>query len=211
VSLFDAKIEFLYLSVSNHTDNCTKLGNTVKFVLNILSTILLVLESVLAVSLLLGLVPVLVATTLVLFTQMLRKDGSKSTKTVRGLDVSNNTNNHHGRSFKDRDCIDDFTLVHESTGAVHTTDNMGHARLVAAKGREMRRVGIRIARKGTNAPRMVLGTLLGQEPKGSGARSFKLAMSCIISKRGKDGQYWARVEVYERREKVQPTKWRPLQ
>jgi hypothetical protein len=75
---------------------------------------------------------------------------------------------------------------------------MGHARLVAAKGREMRRVGIRIARKGTNASRMVLGTLLGQEPKGSGARSFKLAMSCIISKRGKDGQYWARVEVYER-------------
>jgi len=37
-----------------------------------------------------------------------------------------------------------------------------------------------VARKGTNAPSMVLSTLLGQESKGSVAGSFELAMRPVI-------------------------------
>ena len=181
VSLFETKVEFLDLRVSNHTNDGAKLGNAVELVLNVLSSVFLVLESVLGEGLLLGLVPVLVAATLELFAQMLCKDGSKSTKTIGSLHVSNDTDNHHRRSLEDGDSVHDFTLVHESTGTVHTADHVGHARLVAAKGSQVRRVGIGITGEGTDATRMVFRTLLGQEPKTSMARSFKLAMRPVMA------------------------------
>jgi hypothetical protein len=116
---------------------------------------------------------------------MLCKDGSESTKTIGSLDVSNDTDNHHGRSLEDGDSIDDFALVHESTGTVDTTYNVGHAGLVASKSSQVRRIGVRVAGKGADATRMVLGAFLGQEPKRSMARSFKLAVRPVMAGMGK--------------------------
>jgi hypothetical protein len=66
--------------------------------------------------------------------------------------------------------------VHESPRTVHTTDDVGHAGLVAAKGSQVRGVGIRVPGERADATGVVLGALFGQETQTAMARSLKLAM-----------------------------------
>jgi hypothetical protein len=179
VSLLQTKIELLDLSVGNHTNDRAKLLDTLEFGINILAAILLVLLGVLGESLFLTVVPVLVATTLEFLTQMLGKDSGQSAKTTGGLNVSNNTNHNHRRGLDNRNGIDDLTLVHEGTGAVDSTDDVGHTRLVTAESGQMRLLGQIVMGKRTNATRMVLGTLLGQETKGTVAGSFEFTVRPI--------------------------------
>jgi hypothetical protein len=182
VCLLDAKSNLLDLSVGNHTDNGAELSDAVKLVLNILSTILLVLESVLGVSLLLGLVPVLVATTLEFLTQMLRKDSRQSAESVRSLNVSNNTDNDHGRSFNDGNGVNNLTLVHERTRTIDTTDHVGHTGLVTAEGSQVAVTAGSVLGEMTNATLVVLGALLGQETQVTVSGSFELSVRPVCSK-----------------------------
>mmetsp|Transcript_26189 Transcript_26189/g.54698 ORF Transcript_26189/g.54698 Transcript_26189/m.54698 type:complete len:248 (+) Transcript_26189:315-1058(+) len=177
VGLLHAKVKLLHLGVGDDTHNLAELGNTLKLGLNVLSVILSVLLSVLGVRLSLRLVPVLVATTLELLTQMLREDGGQCTETAGGFKVSHNTNDNHGRGFDDRNGIDNLTLVHDGTRTVNSTDNVGHTGLVGAEGSEVgssRRIGV--LWEGADATRVVLGTLLGEEPKGSTAGGFEFTV-----------------------------------
>ena len=166
--------------MGNHTHNRAELLDALQLGLNILATILLVLGSVLGVSLFLAVVPVLVAATLELLTQMLGKDRRQGAETTGGLNVSYNTDDNHRRSLNDRDSIDDFTLVHERSSTVDTTDNVGHARLVSAKGGQVGLFIQIVMGKGANATRMVLGTLLGQETQTTVAGSFKLTVRPVL-------------------------------
>jgi len=163
VGLLDTKVKLLYLGVGDNTHNLAELGNTLKLSLNVLAVVLSVLLGVLGVSLTLALVPVLVATTLELFTQMLSENRGEGTKTTRSLNVTDNTHNNHGRSLKDGHCIDNLTLVHDGSRTVNATDDMGHTGLVGTEGGEMGR-GRRIIVLGetADATRVVLGTLLGE-------------------------------------------------
>jgi hypothetical protein len=182
VGLLETKVELLDLGVGNHTHDSAKLLDTVKLGLNILASVLLVLESVLGKCLFLGIVPVLVATTLELLTQMLGENGSQSAKTTGSLHVSNNTNHNHGRGLDNRHGIDDFTLVHEGTGAVDSTDDVSHTGLVSAKGGQVGLLGQIVMGKRTNATRMVLGTLLGQETQTTMAGSFEFTVRPVIGR-----------------------------
>jgi hypothetical protein len=177
VSLLDAKVELLDLTVCNHTNNSAELADAVKFMLNILSTISSVLLGVLGESLLLTLVPVLVTTTLELLGKMLCENGSKSPQSTRGLDVSYNTNDDHGRGLEDGDSVNDLALVHEGTGTVDSTDNVGHSSLVSAEGGEVGRSrGVEVLGEGTTTTMMTLGTLPGVESKGSVTGGFELTV-----------------------------------
>mmetsp|Transcript_28676 Transcript_28676/g.42472 ORF Transcript_28676/g.42472 Transcript_28676/m.42472 type:complete len:338 (-) Transcript_28676:127-1140(-) len=140
VSLLQAKVELLHLGVRNHTYHRAELHNTIEVVLDIGSSILVLLR-VLGVSLTLGSKPVLVASALELLTQMLGKHGGKSPQTTGSLHVSNHSNDHHGWGFEDGHCVDNLALVHQGTGAVYSTDDVGHAGLVSAEGREMGEFG----------------------------------------------------------------------
>lgn len=183
VGLLDTKVELLDLGVGNDTDNSAELGDTVKLVFNVLSAILLVLKSILGVSLFLGLVPVLVTTTLELFTQMLSKDSGQGAETTWSLDVSNNTNDNHRWGLNDGDSVNDFTLVHEGTRTVDTTDNVCHTSLVTAEsGKVAVRVGA-ILWEMAHTALVVLGSLLGQETQVTMSRSFELTVRPVCSKR----------------------------
>jgi hypothetical protein len=175
--LLHTKVKFLNLCVCDNTYNGTELGNTGKFMLNVLSTISGVLGSILGVSLLLALVPVLVTTTLELIGKMLCEDGGEGTKSMGGLDVSNNSNNDHGWGLKDGDSINDFTLVHDGTRTVNSTNNVGHSSLVSTESGEVGSSrGISVLGEGTDAAEMVLGTLLGGESHVTMAGSFELTV-----------------------------------
>jgi hypothetical protein len=180
VGLFKTKVEFLNLRVSNNAYNRAKLGNAVELMFNLFSSIGSVLLSIFGVGLLLALVPVLVATALELFGKMLRENGSKRAKTTRSLNVSYDTNNNHGRSLKNGDCVYNLTLVHECSGAIYSAHNVGHTSLVTTEGSEVRRCRGIILGKGADSSRVVLGALLGEEPKVSTTGSFELAMRHFV-------------------------------
>mmetsp|Transcript_16940 Transcript_16940/g.30735 ORF Transcript_16940/g.30735 Transcript_16940/m.30735 type:complete len:372 (+) Transcript_16940:253-1368(+) len=163
VRLLDTQMKLLHLGVGDDTNSLAELADALELGLNILSVVFGVLLGVLGVSLSLGLVPVLVRTTLELFTQMLRENGGQGTKTTGGFKVSNNTNDNHGWGLEDGNSIDNLTLVHDGTGAVDTTDDVGHTGLVRAEGSEMGRSrGIIVLGEGSDASGVVLGAFLGE-------------------------------------------------
>ena len=179
VSLLEAKVELAHLGVGNNTDNVAVLLNTFQLVVNVLATIFIFLH-ILCVGLLLALVPVLVASALELFTQVLGEDGGQGAETGRGLNVTNNTNNNHGRGFNNRNSIDNFTLVHESTGAINSGNNVSHTGLVPTERGEVRRVGGIFLGERADAAGMVLGTLLGKETQVTVTGMLELTMRPVI-------------------------------
>ena len=179
VSLLQAQVELLDLRVGNHTDDRAELLDAVQLVFDILAAVLLVLGRVLGVGLLLALVPVLVAAALEFFRQVLGKDGGERAETIGRFDVTDDTNDDHGRRLDDGNGVDDFALVHESTGTVDAAHDVRHTGLVTAKGRQVGLVVGVILGEGTDATGMVLGTLLGQETQATVTGCFKLAMRPI--------------------------------
>jgi len=176
VSLLETKVELLHLSVCNDTHDGAELGDAVELMLNVLGPIG-VLSSVLGEGLFLGLVPVLVTATLELLGKMLGKDGRKGAKASGGLDVSDHSDDHHGGSLEDGDGIDYLALVHEGTGTVDPADDVGHARLVSTEGGEVGSDGlVGVLGKGTDATRMVLGALLGEESQVTTTGGFELTV-----------------------------------
>ena len=163
--------------MGDDANNLTELGDTLKLLLDILTIILGVLLGVLGVGLALALVPILVATTLELFAQVLSKDGGESPQSTGGFEVSNNTNNDHRRCLENGYGIDDLTLVHDGAGTVDASDNVGHTRLIGAKRGEMARGGwIIVLGEGTNASGVVFGALFGEESQVTTARGFEFAV-----------------------------------
>jgi hypothetical protein len=69
------------------------------------------LLGVLGESLLLGVHPVLVQSSLEFSGQLLSPDGGQSSETSGGFNVSNNTDNDDGGGFEDGDGFNDFLLV----------------------------------------------------------------------------------------------------
>jgi hypothetical protein len=57
-------------------------------------------------------VPVLVEPALELVREVLGPDGGERTETTGGLDVADDTDDHHGRGLDDGDGLNDLTLVH---------------------------------------------------------------------------------------------------
>mmetsp|Transcript_11521 Transcript_11521/g.25350 ORF Transcript_11521/g.25350 Transcript_11521/m.25350 type:complete len:248 (+) Transcript_11521:619-1362(+) len=177
VSLTDTKVELLHLRVGDDTDNLTVLGDTLKLLLDIFSIVLSVLLGVLGVSLTLALVPVLVRTTLEFLTQVLSEDGGQGTKSTRSLQVSNNTDDNHGRGLQDGNGINNLTFVHDGSGTVNTTDDVGHTGLVGTEGSKVWGSGcIIVPGEGTDASRVVLGTLLWEESQVSVTGSFEFTV-----------------------------------
>lgn len=71
--------------------------------------------------------------------------------------------------------------MHEGTGAVNATDDVGHAGLVGAEGGEVGGGGgIGVLGEGADATGVVLGALLGQETQVAVTGSFELAVGPVI-------------------------------
>jgi len=96
-----------------------------------------VLLSVLGESFPLRSVPRSVESSSALVAQMGSPDGSQSSKTLGGGNVSNDTNNDHGRGLDDGDGFDDLLLVDLRSKLVDLSNDMGGSSLVSHEGSEM--------------------------------------------------------------------------
>jgi len=176
-----AKSQLLGLGVGQDADDRSVLLDALQLLSNSLrlgSGLLGVLGEGLA----LGAVPVLVETTLDLIGQVSGPDSGKSAKTVRGGDVTNNTDDNHRRGFQDSDSLDGFLLVELGTRTFDFADDVGHTSLVANEGSQVRRKGGIIAREGSDSSVVMLGALLGQVLERTVTRSFVLSVrhfACI--------------------------------
>jgi len=112
VSLLLTLLDQANLGVNQDTDDFAVADHLVEVVFDgLLAQIVGPFLAGLGEGLLLARVPVLVEATTALFAQMLSPDVDKSTWTMRGLDVSNSSDNDNWRSFQDRDGFNDFLLV----------------------------------------------------------------------------------------------------
>lgn len=112
VGLLLLKTGLSELGVGQDSDDGAVLPDSLEFSGDGLTVVVGVLLGVLGESLLLGLVPVLVESSLELVGQVLSPDGGQRSKTSGGLNVTDNTNDDHGRGLDDGDGLDDFSLVH---------------------------------------------------------------------------------------------------
>ncbi|KAL7546485.1 hypothetical protein ACHAWF_009817 [Thalassiosira exigua] len=177
VGLLDAEVELLHLGVGDDADDLAELSDALELGLDVLAVVLRVLLGVLGVGLALRLVPVLVAPALELLAQVLREDGGEGAKAAGGLQVADDADDDHGGRLEDGDGVHDLALVHDRAGAVHAANDVSHAGLVGAEGREVRGSGrIIVLGEGADAARVMLGALLGEEPQGAAAGSFKLTV-----------------------------------
>jgi len=107
---------------------------------------------------------------------MLREDGGKSSETLGGFDVSDDTDNNHGRGFDNGDGVDDLTLVHEGTGSVNSTNNVGHTGLVSTECGQVGGITGVVMGEGPNLTGVLLGSLLGQETQTSLSGCFEFSV-----------------------------------
>ena len=182
VGLLDPEVELLDLGVGNDADDGAELLDPVELVLDVVALVLL---GVLGEGLLLALEPVLVEPAPALVGEVLGEDTGEGPEPTGGLDVSDDTDNDHGGGLDNGDGINNLLLVHESTGAVDSTDDVGHAGLVAHEGSQVARLGGVVLGEGANAATVVAGPLLGEETKVSAAGSFELTVrhTCFVELR----------------------------
>ena len=112
-------------------------------------------------------VPVLVESTKNLIVQETRPSSGKSTKTTGGLNVTNNTNNHHGGALQDGNCLNDFLLVDLGTDLVDLTDDVGHTSLVTQESSQVGLDSSAIAGEGLNLASESSSALSGEKAQGS--------------------------------------------
>ncbi len=179
VGLLQSKVQLLDLGVGNDTNNGAELLDALELGINVLATILGVFLGVLGKGLLLGTVPVLVHAALEFFVQVLGKDGSQGAESLGSLNVSNNTDDDHRRGLDDGDGIDDLTLVHEGSGTVDSTDNVGHTGLVSTESGEVGGITGIVLGEGSDLTRVLLGTLLGQETQVTLSGCFELSVGPV--------------------------------
>jgi hypothetical protein len=176
-----SQLDLADLGMSEDTHDTAVLLDTVELEFNVLS-LLGVLLGVLGECLTLGSVPVLVESALDLIGEMLGPDGGKGAKTMRGLDVSDNTDHGHRRGLEDGHSLDTVLLVdHLGTGALDFTHNVGHTGLVGNEGGERDRGrGVKVLGERTHAASVVSGTLLGKVLQGAMTGCFEFTVRHLV-------------------------------
>jgi len=178
-TLLALQLNLGHLSVADGADDLAVLLHL--FELGGHFTVLFVLLFVAGEGLALGLVPILVETTLAFLREMLGPDGSQGTETAGGLDVTDDTDDDHRRGLDDGHGFRDFLFVVTGTGFVQITSDMGHTGLVAHETGQMARFGFIILGESLDFALVMPGTLAGQESQGSVAGCFKLTMRHLFS------------------------------
>lgn len=146
------------LGVGEDTNDGTVLANSFQFSGDgRLGSRLGVLLGVLGEGLFLGSVPGLVESSLDFVGKVLGPNGGERSQSSRSLDVTDDTDDDHGRGLDDGDGLDDFSLVHlyenaelsiislarrislQRTGSrsLEVSDDMGHTGLVSEEGGEV--------------------------------------------------------------------------
>ena len=131
---------------------------------------------VLGEGLLLRLVPVLVETSAALITEVLSPNRGQSSETLGSLGVTDETDAHHGRGFKDGDSLSDFLLVQLRSRLLDISKNVSHSGLVTHESGQVAGLGLIILREGLDLSLEVLCSLSGKETEGTAAGMLELSM-----------------------------------
>jgi len=118
---------------------------------------------VVAESFLLGVNPVLVESSESALVKVVSPNGSKSSKSTRGLNVSNKTDNLQGRGFNNSDCLNLLFLVEFSFGSVNISENVGHASLESSEGGKVSGLSAIVSGERPDLTMNLLSSLSGQE------------------------------------------------
>jgi hypothetical protein len=122
-----SKVELVQLGVDNNSDDLAVFLDSVKFSGDVL--FIRPLLGILGESLLLGVHPVFIESSLELSGQVLSPDGSQSSETSGGFDVTNDTGNNNGGSFEDGSSFNGFLLVELGADLIDISEDVGHTSL----------------------------------------------------------------------------------
>lgn len=162
--------------VSKDTDNGAVLLDALELGSDFLATFSAVLLGVLGEGLALRAGPVLVEAATDVIGHVLSPDGGDGAKTTGSLDVTNQTNNDHGRSFDDGDSLNDFLLVHLRSRAIHIANDVSHTSLEADEGSQVDGLLGVILGEGLDATKLTGSALAGEETQGTVSGGFEFTM-----------------------------------
>ena len=182
VGLLLAKLDLLDLRVGDDADDLAVLLHAGELLVDV-SLVVGPLLAVLGERLSLGGEPVLVEAALALLVHVLGPHGGEGAHARRGLGVANEANNDHLRALNDGDSLDGLLLVELGARALNITEDVGAAGLVAHEGGEVAALGGVILRERPDLAAVLLGALLGEETKVTGARLLELTVRHAADRR----------------------------
>jgi len=173
--LSDAKLADL--GVDQQADDRAATTDAFEFLVDGVSLLLrAVLLAVFGEGLLLGFGPVFVESSSDIFREMLGPDGCQRAKSLGSVDVSNNTNGNHRRSFQDGNGFNNFFLVELRSGLIHFTKNVSATSLVGHESGQMWRFGDIISGEALDLSLFSCASLSWEESQRTAARSLKFSV-----------------------------------
>lgn len=174
VGLLLSKVELVQLGVGNNSDDLAVFLDSVKLALD--SLFVAPLLAVLGESLLLGVHPVLVQSSLELDGQVLSPNGGQSSETSGSFDVTNDTANNDRGSFEDGSGFNDFLLVQLGSWFVDISQDVGHTSLESGEGSKVDWLGGIILGVAADSSSMMFSSLSGKETQRTVSGSLKLSV-----------------------------------
>jgi len=107
---------------------------------------------------------------------VLGPNGSKSSETSGGFDVTNNTTDNNRGSFEDGTSFNDFLLVELGADLVDISEDVGHTSLESREGGKVDGLGSIILGVASYSTSMMSSSLSGKETEGTVSGSFKLSV-----------------------------------
>jgi len=133
-------------------------------------------------SLLLGHVPVLVEATLDVLVELVGPDSLESAETTGSVDVTNETDDLHGRALNNRARVDDILLDELlAFTTFEVLDNVSHASLVAHKGGKVDGLASDVTGEMSYAAAMMASTTLGEVGKGTATGVLEFTMRHLVN------------------------------
>jgi hypothetical protein len=183
VGLGLAEVQLAVLGGANHTHDGSVLLDAGDVAVHgvLVGLGALVSLGVLGEGLLLGVVPVLVEAAEHIFVEVLGPDGLEGAEATGGLDVTNHTDDLHGRALDHGSGVHDVLLDDLlALTALEVLNAVGHASLEAHKGSQVDGFGLVVTGEVTDAAAVVAGTSLGDETEGAATGSFELTVGHSI-------------------------------
>jgi len=134
-----SKVKLVQLSVNDNSDNLGVFLDSVEFSGDVL--FIRPFLGILGEGLLLGVHPVFIESSLELSAQMLSPDGGQSSETSGGFDVTNNTGNNDGGSFKNGTSFNGFLLVELGSDLIDISQDVSHTSLENGEGSKVDGLG----------------------------------------------------------------------
>lgn len=161
VGLLLSEVEVIELGVGDDSDDLAVFLDSIQ--LSGDGLFIFPLLGVLGESLLLGVNPIFVESSLEFSGQVLSPDGGQSSETSGGFNVSDDTSDDDSGGFEDSDGFDDFLLVELRSWLLDFSENVCHTSLEDGESSQVDWLGFIVFREGTDSSSVVLCSLSWEE------------------------------------------------